>query len=229
MLTLDQVRQSLPASLKSSATQQLTDTINTISSDPDIAENIRENFITYAKVLQDGKFKTESYVEAVAYVSYKHMGYSNLDAWSKTFPARHTRLIAMGASPKDISSHVAAYHKNKLVNLIMEQSLVPIWIVNQDNFQKAINTQVSIMEDSALPAVARTAAANSLLTHLAKPKDAATALTLNLGETSGMKELRNMITQLAQQQRQAITEGASTKEIAGSRIFDAVLVEEDTP
>ncbi len=228
MLTREQIEQSLPSNLRSAATQQFTDMVNNIAADPDVAENIRENFLSYTKVLQEGRFKSEDYLHAVAYVSYKHMGYSNTDAWSRTFPARHTRLVANGVTPKDISAHVAAFHKNKLVNLIMEQSLIPVWIINQENFQKAINTQVEIMEDGSLPAVARTAAANSLLTHLAKPKEAAASVTLNIGETAGMKELRGMLTQLAEQQRQAITDGASTKEIAGQRIFDAVVVEEQS-
>lgn len=225
MLTREMVENALPVNLRGAATQEFTDQINNLSSDPLIAENIRENFISYTRILQEGKFKTEDYLNAVAYVSYKHMGYSNQDSYCKTFPQRHATLLANGATSKDISAYVAAYHKGKLVNLIMEQSLVPIWIVNQENYQKAINTQVSIMEDDGLPAVARTAAANSLLTHLAKPKEAVATLNVNVAETSGMRELSALLTSIAAKQIHAIQNGVSPREIANQKLIDVTPIE----
>jgi hypothetical protein len=224
MLTKEMVENALPVNLRGAATQEFTDQINNLSTDPVIAETIRENFISYTKVLQDGKFKTEDYLNAVAYVAYKHMGYSNQDAYCKTFPQRHATLLANGATSKDISAYVHAYHKGKLVNLVMEQTLVPIWIVNQDNYQKAINTQVAIMEDDGLPAVARTAAANSLLTHLAKPKEAVNTLNVNMTETSGMRELCELLTSVASKQIAAIQSGVSPKVIADQKLIDVTPV-----
>lgn len=225
MLTREMVEHALPGNLKSAATQAFTDQINTLSVDPLVAENIRENFISYSNILREGKFKTEDYLHAVGYVSYKHMGYSNQDAYFKTFPARHAALLAKGTSSKDISAYVSAYHKGKLVNLIMEQSLIPMWIVNQENYQEAINTQVKIMKDDALPAIARTQAANSILTHLAKPKDAVSTLNLNIQENRGMTDLRNLLSDLAQRQMKAIEGGMATKMIAEQKIIDITPVE----
>ena len=74
MLTREMVEKSLPANLKSAATQQLTDQINNIVSDPLIAQQVRDNFISYSSVLKDGKFKTEDYLHAVAYaIEYRHI------------------------------------------------------------------------------------------------------------------------------------------------------------
>ena len=78
MLTQQEVVKALPANLKSCVTQSLVDNINNISADPLIAEQIRNNYISYTAVLKDGKFKTEDYLSAVAYVSFKLMGYTNL-------------------------------------------------------------------------------------------------------------------------------------------------------
>jgi hypothetical protein len=228
MLTRELVATALPATMKSAATQALVDQINTLVSDPIAAENIRENFISYTKVLIEGKFKMEDYLHAIAYVSYKHMGYSNQEAYFRAFPSRHQNLVAKGTSNKDISAYVAAYHKGKLVNLIMEQSLVPMWILNQDAYQKAINTQVEIMDDLNAPAIARTAAANSVLTHLAKPKDAVSTIKFEVTENSGMNEIRGMLTQLAQKQIGAIEGGASVKEIASQRIIEGVVADVGT-
>jgi hypothetical protein len=224
MLTCEQVERALPSNLKGAATQAFTDQINNLVSDPLVAEQIRENFISYTRVLQEGRFKTEDYLHAVAYVAFKHMGYSNQDAYFRTFPQRHAALLAKGTSAKDISAYVSAYHKGKLVNLIMEQSLVPMWIVNQDAYQKAINTQLDIMDNSHSD-MARAAAANSVLTHLTKPKEAAVNLNVNMGETSGMLEMREMLLSLAKKQQEAIGAGISPREIAGQRLIDVTPIE----
>lgn len=202
-LTIQQVQSSMPSNLKNMVTQEYVDKINNIVTDPIMAEHVRENFISYTRVLQEGKFKTTDYLNAVTYVSFKLMGMSNQDAYFKTFPDRHAELIAKGTSPKDMSAYVSAYNKGKLVNLILEQTLVPSWVLNADNYQKAINVQVELMMGAQSEKV-RSDAANSLLTHLTKPKEAGPLINLNLGETSGMKDMKAMIEELATMQRNAI-------------------------
>lgn len=228
-LTREMVERSLPANLKAAATQELTDQINNIVSDPLVAEQVRGNFISYSGILREGKFKTEDYLHAVTYVSFKLMGMSNQDAYFRTFPTRYQTLMAKGTSTKDISAYVAAYHRGKLVNLIMEQSLVPSWILNQELYQKAINVQADLMMTAHSEKV-RTDAANSLLSHLAKPKEAGPLVNIDLRETSGMAELKGMLTKLAQTQRNAIENGAATRDIAAQRIIDvepdAVILDE---
>jgi hypothetical protein len=219
MLTREIVEKALPSNLKGAATQALTDQINNIVSDPLIAEQVRANFLSYSAVLRDGKFKTEDYLNAVTYVSFKLMGHSNQDSYFKTFPVRHQALIAKGTSSKDISAYVAAYSRGKLVNMILEQTLVPSWVLNQDLYQKALNVQADLMI-SAHSEKVRSDAANSILTHLAKPKEAGPLVNIDLRETSGMGELKDMLNRLAQNQRTAIEHGTSPKEIAAQRIID---------
>lgn len=223
MLTVQQVAQALPPNLKTAATQQFVDQINNIVSDPIVAEQVRDNFISYTKVLQDGKFKTEDYLHAVTYVSFKLMGMSNQDAYCRTFPQRHAALVARGTPAKDIAAYVSAYHRGKLVNLILEQSLVPSWVLNQDAYQKAINTQVDLMTNAQSELV-RTQAANSILTHLAKPKEAGPLVNIDMRENSGMNELKNMLVDLATKQRELISNGVPTKAIAEQPIIEGEVV-----
>ena len=218
-LTVADVAKALPPTLKGAATQAFVDQINNIVADPEVAQHVRDNFISYTKVLQDGKFKTEDYLHAVTYVSFKLMGLSNQDAYFRTFPARHARLLAAGTSSKDIAAYVSGYNRGKLVNLILEQSLVPTWVLNQDIFQKAINTQADLMANAQSELV-RTQAANSLLTHLAKPKEAGPLVNIDMRESSGMNELRDTLTKLAQQQQALIQAGVTTKSIAEQDIID---------
>lgn len=218
-LNQDEIKRALPAHLRSSVTPELVSKLNTITTDPEIAQNIRENFIGYSAILKDGKFKTEEYLNAVAYVSFKLMGHSNHDAYVRTFPQRYANLMAKGTSSKDIAGYVAAYHRGKLVNLIMEQSLVPTWVLNQDLFQKALNVQAELMLNANSEKV-RTDAANSLLTHLKKPEvKGGVNININGEESAGMKEMREMMAQLAQQQRDLIQSGEmKTIDVAGSRL-----------
>ena len=219
-ITKELVARALPGNLKSAATDQLADMINQISADPLIAEQIRENFLSYASVLKEGKFKVEDYLNAVAYCSYKLMGDSNQDAYFKTFPQRYANLVAAGRTPKEISAYVAAYAKGQLVNKIMEQTLVPSWVLNQHMYQAALNTQFKLMTNEDVSPKVRSDAADSLLTHLAKPKEAGPLINIDMGETSGMNELKDALARMAQQQQTLINAGIPTKEIAAQDIVD---------
>lgn len=220
MITREDVQKALPANLKYSATQAIADALNNISNDPIVADNIRNNFVNYTSVLKDGKFTTEQYMNAVTYVSYKLMNYTNQEAYMRTFPTRYQDLLAAGRTKQEISSYVSAYHKGKLVNLILEQSLVPMWVLNQNYFQEAILTQVDIMRNSSSDKV-RSDAANSLLTHLQKPKDAAPVVNIDIKDT-GMEALKQQLTLLAKAQREAIEDGTSAREIAGTPLLKRV-------
>jgi hypothetical protein len=219
MLTVDEVAKALPAHLKKAATQSLVDQINQAATDPEVAEAIRDHFISYTKVLQEGKFKTEDYLNAVKFVSFKLMGYTNQDSYYRAFPQRHARLVAGGADAQEISAYVSMYAKGKLVNLVLEQTLVPTWVLNQDVYQRAINVLADEMT-SAHSEMVRVTAANSILQHLAKPKEVGPLLNIDMRETSGVNELKETLSLLAKQQVALIQSGVTPKEIAAQRIIE---------
>jgi hypothetical protein len=206
-------------SLKGAATQSFVDQINNAVSDPILAEQIRNNFLSYSGVMKDGKFKTEDYLNAVVYVSHKLMNQSNQEAYFRTFPARHQALVAKGTSTKDISAYVSAYNRGKLVQMVMEQTLTPSWVLNQHLYQEALNVQADLMVN-AVSEMVRTTAANSILTQLQKPKEMGPLLNIDMRETSGMAEMKDMLTKLATAQINAIAAGVSTKAIAAQTIID---------
>lgn len=216
--SLQLVKDSVPSNLRANVTQSLVDNLNGISQDPLVAEYIRNNFVSYTGILKEGRFKIEEYLNAVAYVSYKIMGHSNKDAYIKTFPQRYNDLIARGATDKDISSYVSAFNKGKLVNLILEQTLVPSWVLNQDLYQKAINRLADLMQNAGSEKVQAESAA-ALLTHLGKPKEG--NFQINIGETenAGMKEMRQLLQEVAANQRDAIQNGRmKTIDVAAQKI-----------
>lgn len=224
MLTISDVQGAVPPKLRGSITQEMVDTVNQITTDPEAARTIRENIVSYTSILADGKFKLEDYLNAVAFVSFKVMGYTNRESYSRTFPARYSGLVARGASDKDISAYVSSYSKNKLVNLILEQTLIPTWVLNQDAYQKAINVQVDLMLNANSEKV-RSDAANSILTHLKQPEKKEVQINLGIAENSGLNELRDTLTKLAEQQQTLISGGKTTREIAHQPLIRTGIID----
>lgn len=225
-ITADQLARVLPGKLKTKVTPELVNQLNGLMTDQHLRENFRDNLLSYTNVMQDGKYKIQSYIEAVRYVSHKLLGSSNLEAYTKTFPDRFQRLINEHADNKTISSYVAAYNKNQLVNKIMEQTLVPVHVLNADVYQKAVNTQAYLMISASSEKV-RSDAANSLLTHLKPPEVIKTELEIGFKQDSAIDELRKTTLALAEQQRNMIKEKVvSTVDVAHSRIIEAEVIED---
>jgi hypothetical protein len=225
MLTQADVQRAVPASLKVVVSQDMVDTLNGICTDEEVARTIRDNMYSFTGVLKEGKFRMEEYLHAVSYVSFKMMGYSNQESYVRTFPDRYQALVARGATDKDVSAYVAAFSKGKLVNLIMEQSLIPIWVLNQDVYQAAINKQAWLMRNAKREDVQQKAA-DSLLNHLKKPEAAALQLNLNVADNSGLNELRDQLAKMAEMQQDLIGAGMKTKDIAHQSIIEAEVVPE---
>jgi hypothetical protein len=223
-LTVDQFQRALPAQIKGTVNQQLVDDINKLFNDPVLMHNFRDNLLGFSGVMRDGKFKMQDYINAVKYVSYKLLGSSNIDAYVKTFPDRYQMYIANKTSDKDIASYVSSYNKNKLVNLIYEQALVPTHILNADLLQKAINTQAQIMCDPDVSPKVRSDAANSLMTHLKAPETKKIELDIGLKQDNTIDDLRRATQELREAQKTAMMLGnASAKDIAHS----GILIEHD--
>ena len=164
MFSLDEVEQALPPQLKGGITTEIVDNLNKIVTDTEFAQTMRNNLVSYTSVLREGKFRLPDYFTAVAYVSYKLMGYSDRECYMKALPDRYQALVAKGCDSKTIAAYVVAYNKGKLVNLILEQALIPAHVLNADMFQKALNIQLELAMNAQSEKV-RTDAANSLLTH----------------------------------------------------------------
>lgn len=227
-ITTEVLKHSLPDKFKNSVNDELLNNINNTLSDPDLYETYRDNFLSYMSVLNDGRYKITDYLNAVKYCTQRLMGKSQIDSYIVTFPDRYNTMIQNGKSSKDISSIVTVYNKSKLVNAIMEQSLIPSYILNQDLYQKAINVQAELMNTATSEKV-RSDAANSLLTHLKPPETKKVELDIGLKQGNEVEQLRNVIAELAGKQRKFIEAGVVTaKETAEQRLIGKVIDHDET-
>ena len=219
IITLEAMKKVMPPRAKTLITQEIVDKVNNIK-DPEVAKAVRDNFIGYCHVLSAGKYDTIDYLNAVIYVSYKLMGLNNQEAYIRTFPDRYARLVAKGTAVKDLSAYVTAFAKGRLVNAVLEQTLVPTWVLNQDVYQKAINVQADLMANAKSERV-RCMAADSLLTHLAKPEKAGPLINIDINQNAGLEELKSTLVKMAKTQQALIKSGIDTKAIAEQEIGDA--------
>lgn len=221
-LTVDVLKKSLPSKYKRNVNDDLLEHINTILDHPELYDDYRNNFLTYISVIQDGKYKLDDYLNAIKYCTHKLMGESNIDSFVKTFPNRYQSMIAKGYTAKEMSAHVAMYNKNKLVNTILEQTMIPTWVLNQDLYQKAINVQADLMLN-AMSEKVRSDAANSLLVHLKPPEVKKVELDVGIKQNDEIEALRNITAELASQQRRMIEAGVITaKQNAETKLITKV-------
>lgn len=218
--TKEEIQAALPAQMKIKVSDELVKKMNGIANDPLVADEIRGNFIGYTHVLKDGKFKVEQYLEACAYVTYKLMGYTNKDAYGLTFPDRVRDMRAAGKDDKYISAFVAAYNQNKLVNIILEQALIPSCVLNQDLYQQALNRQAYLMVHATSEKV-QCEAANSILNALKPAERNKLEVEIGIKDNSGIAELKNALMDVASYQAERIRRGESTKNIAHAELFDS--------
>ena len=183
----------MPDHLRKNVNVQLLHSINQkLTGDEDLHEEFRNNLIGYTSVLKEGKYRLDAYADAVKFCTFRFMGNTQDEAYAKTFPDRYNRLLAKGLNKKGISSYASMYAKGKLVNLIMEQSMIATHIYNQDVFQEAINHQFYLMKNADSQKVQQDAA-DSLMTHLAPPKDNKVELDVNVKESSAVTELKEAV------------------------------------
>jgi hypothetical protein len=211
MVTEDQVTLAL-GSKRNWASQELVTMLNSLENDG--ADLVRENWLTHANILREGTYSMEQYLTAIKYVTLKQMGHTNQQAYSIALADRYQDMRAKGYDEQRISSHVAAYHKGALVQKLLAQSTIPLYMLYQDEAHKAIKTLVDVMTDDNTSPRTRAEAADKLLAHIKRPEAAKIELEVSQKQSDGMQELAVMMRELASKQLAAIEAGGNVKTVA---------------
>lgn len=224
MLTKEDIVSALPKKATSIINSGVVDYINAALQDQDSIERFRENLLNYNTVLSDGKYKMTDYLNAVMFVSFKMMDYSNIDAYARTFPERMKRFSREGKSMDEVHNFVSAYTRTQLVVKIITKTIIPSHILNQDLYQEALNKNAILMRTAKREDV-QLEAAKFLATHLAPPVDTKIKLDISSEGSNLMDELREETARLVRAQRESIESGLRTAtQIAESKIIDVTPV-----
>lgn len=215
-ISIEVLSRAIPDKYRKNLNDELLNNINTTLTDTNLQAELRDNFISYMSVLNDGRYKITDYLSAVKYVTHKLSGSSNIDAYSKTFPDRYKDMHVRGLSNKDMSSIITVYNKTKLVNAIMEQSLIPVWIINQDLRQKAINKLADLMMNANSEKV-QSDSAGKLVDALKPPEVTKVELDIGANESDEIKQLKELTLEMAAQQKRLIESGVMTAKAAAEQ------------
>lgn len=218
MLDVAVVKASVPKGMRSVVTQDLIDKLNNLSNNPVENEMVQESFVSYMDILSTGKYKLESYLNAVKFVTYMSLKCGTLEAWVKVFPDKYAACLASQVEDKTIYSYASHYKKGKLVNELLERMMIPTQILNAPYLQEAINKQVDLMRHSKSERI-QLEASSSLITNLKMPETAKLEIDVGIKEDSQLAELARLSAELAMQQHTAIKGGTyNALDIAHQRI-----------
>ena len=214
MIGITEIKPLVPRKMGNSLTPVMINRLNTADKDSFIQETIENIFRGYLGLLSEYNYGMEEYIDASIFVGYKFHGYTNLDSFKRTFPQRYNNYILNGADTKEVAAIASGYSRRGVVSKLIEQSMSKMWVLNMDNYQAAIDVQVDLMKNAKSEKV-RCDAANSVLTHLGKPRDTIinNHVNVDLREHTGLTDLRDELAELAQQQLNMINQGISAKEI----------------
>ena len=225
MSMLESIKKLVPKAQRTLITEDFVNRLEASMKDSIIAEEFKDNFITYLNVLSKGKYKMEDYISAVKYVSFKLLGYSNIDAYAATFPERYQRLVEEG---QQIDAFVSMYNKNKLVIQIYEQTIVPSYVLNAPLHQQALNTLATMIQDEDVRGMTKVKACEAILAYTKQPEIIKGELTIGIEQSDTINDLREVTEQLAETYRKALQGGARTlTQVAEARIIDVYIEEED--
>ena len=219
MLALESVRKLVPKNQRTLITQEFLDKLEASVNDSLVAEQFKENFVTYLNVLSKGKYKMEDYINAVKYVSFKLLGYSNIKAYIATFPERYERLKTEGQT--QIEAFVSMYNKNKLVMQIYEQTIVPSYVLNAPMHQQALNTLAAMIVDDDVRGMTKVKACEAILQYTKQPDVVKGELTIGIEQSDTINDLREITENLADTYRMMLEKkGMKLKDVAEADIID---------
>lgn len=224
MLQLEAVKKLVPKAQRTMITQDFLDKIEASVTNSEVAEQFKENFVTYLNVLSKGKYKMDDYISAVKYVSYKLLGYSNIKAYAATFPDRYQRLKDEGQ--QQIEAFVSMYARGKLVNQIFEQTMVPTYVLNAPLHQEALNELAMMIKDPDVRGMTKVKACEAILQHTKQPEVVKGELTIGIEQSDTINDLREIVENLADTHKVLLErKGMTLKQIAETNIIDAEYTE----
>lgn len=224
LLTVEGLQRIYPRKVNRETLEECIEIMNKSIVDMDFVmrEHYRDNLVNVIDVIKEGeRIKFADYVKAVKFCSFKMAGYTDVRAYSLTFPERIERMAKEGISNANLYVYANSYSKNKVVVEIMAKLIVPTHIMYQDYFHMAVKTQVEIMTDDSVSPKVRSDAANSLMTHLKQPEIKQAELKISTNDSGVIGSLAEALNNLSSAQKQALSSGSiKLKDISEAEIIE---------
>ena len=217
MFTYKELVSLVPKKQKTLITENLVEIINTVGVDDDIAEEFKQNFVTYSTIIGEGKYTVHEYKNAIQFITLLLLENKDIDAYEKVFPDRYQRLIDRGLDRSKISSYATNYKKTQLVTKIIEQTLTPAKILNAPMFQEALNHQRTLMMKSTSDMVQHLAA-KTIMEYLAVTEDSVLKVDVSVTKNEVVEENESFMLELAEKKLELMRLGGDVKSIANMTV-----------
>ena len=228
-LSLDYVKQVFPKKFRSYVTQECVDGLNDMMNKSETGAVCVENFLSYSNIVKEFKCDIKEYSNAIKFITLKFLGYSNPDAYKRIFPERWERIKD---KPQNIRDNFAnRFSQTKLVTRILQEALVPTWIVNAPLHQKALNELAKMIDDPSVRGMAKVKACEAVLNYTKPPEPVTNTFNVNLNQDDDViNELRNVTKKLASTLRTSLENGGRTlQDVAEEQIVDVEYEEQEEP
>jgi uncharacterized cupredoxin-like copper-binding protein len=123
-------------------------------------------------------------------------------------------LVESGADPQYIKNYALAYKTTKLVTAILEQSIIPAYILNAPLHHEALNVLAKLMV-TAKSEMAKVKAAETVLAYTKPPEEVKVLHEIGVKEPEAIADLKQAMETFAKIQLNAIeTKKATAKDMA---------------
>lgn len=185
-------------------------------------DNIADELITYAKIMEQGTWSAQDYINAVRYASFQSMGYSKSDSFRFTFP----QYADKDKYPSTVvSKFTNKWDKTKIVTEIRKIALIQPYLLHQDLAEEALHTNADLMRNARSEMV-RHQAAKSIMEYLRIPEDNHLTVDVNVKKDNSAVELEHTLMKLAKGQLDLVESGKATnKQITEMDIIEVQVDE----
>ena len=221
---IEKFKDALPRKQRRNIDDELISKIRAMACDRDMADEYKAKMLSYTRVLADGRYKIDSYIDAIKFVSYKVSGLGIKESYELTFPDKVALWRSEGRDDKRMSANISMYNKNELVNLIFEQTMIPTHILNAGLFQEALNEAADIMRNSNSD-IARVQAINAILANTKAPVSTKVEIDVGISGANVIDDYEKVIGSMVKAQKELIAAGGNIYSIANASIIPAIDVE----
>ena len=224
MFTYNDLQDLVPKKQRNVVTEDLVTLINDIAEDESIGTEFKQNMISYSTVLSKGKFSLEEYANANHFVTLLLLEHKDIDAYKAVFPDRYMRLSAKGLSRSQMSSYATNYKQGKLVSAILEQTMVPNYILNAPMYQEALNHSRYLMLNARSETVQQKAA-ETIMTQLKAPEAAKLEVDISLNTSDSVQENEAFMIELAERKLELMALGGDVKSITNMTVDKQEIID----
>lgn len=227
-ITLEAIREMLPDKRKKKITQDAVNDINRLVHDPDYGEELAENYVNFIGILREKhRFSMEQYQKAVMFYTLVESGVALIHSYMQVFPERvayRKQLHPERDIVADLGHEASRYNRSMLVMELRKLDTISVKLIHRSLLHEAILKQATLMR-TARSELVQQKASETLIKELKPEED--TNINLNVGDGSSkvLQELRTATAALAEEQYAKISQGASVRAIAESKIIQGEKVE----